>query len=101
MFGRMFSFLLDAGNRESRLIKNDKVGEATIDTCRVSDGKQPYETGISHPEYDSGQWIIAEAYNTPDAALKGHKKWVKIMSAKKLPKEIPDCNNALLTTLLD
>ena len=52
---RMFGFFDMMDNYEKRKIENTVVGEATIDTCAVSDSEQPFETGIIHPRYNDGE----------------------------------------------
>ena len=96
----MFSFLFDTGNHADRVIDNYQAGdEIEIDTCRVSDGKQPYETGIRHPEFNDGRWIIVEAYDTRDLALAGHSRWVHAMTTA-IPDVLTDCQNAHISDWL-
>jgi hypothetical protein len=97
----MFGFLNDMDNYKDRKVDNYKEGGLEIDTARVSDGNQPYETGICHSEYNDGGWIIVEGYDNSDSAQEGHAKWVGIMTAQKLPEELRDCQNAEISTFLD
>ena len=90
----MFDFYNDIDNYEERKVANFEGEGFVIDTAAASDGRQPYETGIEHPEYRNGRWVIVEAYNTKEEAKVGHDKWVKTMTAKELPKELIDCANA-------
>ncbi len=90
----MFDFFSMMGTHEARKVDNTVIKNCTVDTCSVNDGSQPFETGIQHPEYHDGKWVIVEAYDTKEDAQKGHDKWVKIMSAKKLPAKLVDCCNA-------
>ena len=98
---KMFNFFSMADNYDERKIANSVAGEAEIDTCYVNDGSHDYETAIAHPSYNGGQWIIVEAYDTPDQAKDGHYKWVNIMSANNLPEYLDDCQNAMISQLLD
>src|SRR3990167_9952930 len=94
-----FNFFAMAGNHEERVVDNFTDGNMTIDTCRVTDGSRPYDTGIQHPNYGDGSWIIVEAYDTKDEAQIGHDKWVDTMTNSSLPKELKDCNNAGIAQL--
>lgn len=76
-------------------------GTLIVDTAEVSDGSRPYETGVSHPEYNEGKWVIVEAYHTWDAAMKGHEKWVATMTSEDLPTSLKDCLNGEISQLLD
>jgi hypothetical protein len=90
----MFHFLLDFEDYEQRKISRYDKNGVLVDTARVSDGKQPYETGVEHPQYNNGNMIIVEGYDTIDAAKKGHDKWVKTITGEKLPDVLKDCCNA-------
>lgn len=84
---------------EQRLIARFESAEmpgVIIDTCKVYDGEQNYETGICHPEYNDGDWMIVESYDTAEEAEEGHLKWVRKMTGENLPKTIRDCCNSLL-----
>jgi hypothetical protein len=98
----MFSFLNDLGNYEARKIGRYEQGNVIISTCACSDGKDPYETGIHHPQYrDEGEWIIVESYSSKEAAKEGHDKWVKIMTSPNLPDKLIDCANAEVAQFLE
>jgi hypothetical protein len=81
----MFRNLFES--HENRLVENTSINGAEIDTCKVYDSKLLYETGIRHREYNDGHWVIVEAYNTKDDAMKGHQRWVKLLY-KKLPENL-------------
>jgi hypothetical protein len=88
----MFDFLDMEGTHEQRKIANYKKDGVELDTCSVTDyPDKPYETGLLHPKYNRGNWIIVEAYKTEEKARAGHDKWVKLFESGKLPKEIKDC----------
>jgi len=91
----LFDFLLDADNYEERKVANyeDKKTGLIVDTCAVFDSEQPFETGICHPLYNNGNWIIVELYDTGEKAQKGHDKWVKKMTADFLPKTLKDISS--------
>lgn len=92
----MFDFLLDVGNYEDRKVDRSEFEWGFISTARVSDGSQPFETAVQHPDYNDGSMVIVEAYATKALAQEGHKKWVEIMTAKKLPGSLTDCANSMI-----
>jgi hypothetical protein len=96
----IFSFLGDFDNYDERAVARDEISDGLmIDTCSVSDGSQPYETAVMHPEYNDGKWVIVEAYDTKKAAKEGHKRWKATMTAEKLPEALIDCQNAHIAKL--
>ena len=98
----MFEFLFDIENYEDRKVGRDDFPWGFISTAKVSDGNRPYETAVAHDKYrDDGRLVIVEAYNTKQAAIKGHDKWIKTMTSKKLPKTLTDCQNAGVSAFLD
>uniref|UniRef100_A0A6H1ZH70 Uncharacterized protein n=1 Tax=viral metagenome TaxID=1070528 RepID=A0A6H1ZH70_9ZZZZ len=100
MSENIFGFLSDTNNYLERVVgRYPEEGEFLVDTAKVSDGKQPYETAVAHPYFNEGKVVIVEAYPTKKAANKGHKKWVNIMTADELPKELVDCCNAHIADL--
>lgn len=84
----MFQFLNDAFNYEDRKVARWEKEDATIDTCKVSDSKSPYETGIRCNRYNDNHWIIVEEYNTLEEAKEGHNKWIETM--KNPPSQLQD-----------
>jgi hypothetical protein len=82
---------------KQRLVANTKFDDdrGVIDTVLNWDGKRPYETGIRHPDYAEGRWIIVEAYNTKEDAQKGHDEWVTRMTSDQRPEKLTDCNNSI------
>ena len=88
-----------AGNYEQRLVANFTKDGIMVDTTEVYDSSQPYETAVEHPQYNDGSMVIVELYPTKEDAQKGHDKWVKIMTAKKLPKELKDVSTAHIAKL--
>ena len=96
----MFNFLQDMNIYNKRLVDNSVLdGSTIIDTCRVSDGEKPFETGIQCPKYNNNKWVIVEGYNTKEDAQKGHNKWVGVMSANNLPEKLVDCGNSEISKL--
>jgi hypothetical protein len=86
----MFGFLNMMDNYEQRKVARFEESGLIIDTAAVTDSSQPYETGIKHPKYRGGNWIIVELYGSKSVAEAGHEKWVKTMTAKELPKSLKD-----------
>lgn len=90
----IFDFMQDFGNYEERKIDTYSEGDLFVDTCAVSDSTKPYETAVAHPRYNEGKMLIVELYDTKEKAQIGHDKWVKIMTAEKLPLTIEDVSTA-------
>jgi hypothetical protein len=97
---QMFGFLDMIGNYENRKIAFTKVGRALIDTCSVSDTDAGFETGIEHPQYNGGKWIIVEEYYSAKDAKKGHEKWVAVFK-KGLPEELKDVSSYICKRIAD
>ena len=89
----LFDFLGMSGNYEERKVANYSEGKLVVDTCAVTDSSKPYETGIAHPDYNDGDWIVVGLYDTKEQALEGHDKWVKKMKSR-LPKKLIDVSTA-------
>jgi hypothetical protein len=96
----MFDYFNMMGNYEQRKVENTIINGTVIDTCRVTDSSQPYETGIQNPLYHDGDWVIVEMYSTEEAARKGHAKWVKKFS-NKLPESLVDVGTSTIAQLLE
>lgn len=96
---KMFNFLSMVDNYDDRKVDRYEEGDLIVDTCSVTDGDHTYETGVCHPKYNNGRWVIVEAYDTKEEAQAGHDKWVSKMTAKELPAVLVDCNNAMLGQL--
>jgi hypothetical protein len=102
----MFGFLQDMGNYETRKVGNDKFDWGFVSTCRVSDGRKPYETAVEHNRYvradgKRDEMCIVENYDTREEAEKGHAKWVAAMTGKDLPATLTDCCNSEVAEMLE
>jgi len=97
----LFDFLGMFDNYDERKVDRFEKGKLIIDTCSVTDSDQPFETGIQHPKFNDGKWIIVEMYDSKEEAQIGHNKWVKKMTAKRLPKELRDVSTATTAKLCD
>lgn len=84
-----------------RKVARFEKGKVIVDTCAVTDSDKPYETGISHPSYNKGDWVIVELYDTKGEAKIGHKKWVKKLTSKRLPKTLKDVSTATVANFCD
>lgn len=97
----MFEFLTMMGTYELRKVNHTEIGELVVDTCSVFDGAHPFETGIKHPEYNDGKWIIVQAYDAQAEALAGHAAWVAVMTTEPLPSQLTGCQNAEISQIFD
>lgn len=98
----MFNFFSMAGNYEQRKVDNFEGDNGlVVDTVAVTDSRKSYETGILHPAYNGGDWVIVDLYDTKKEAQAGHDKWVAIMTAEKLPEKLVDVSSAEVADLLD
>lgn len=87
------------GNYEERKVARYEKDGLFISTAMVTDGDDPYETAVAHPQYNDGIMVIVESYPTKAAAKRGHAKWLKRMTAKRLPKQLVDCRNSWASKL--
>lgn len=97
----LFDFMNMMDNCEERKVDHYEQDGTTIDTCRVTDSSKDYETGISHPKYNNGDWIIVELYDTKEEAIKGHEKWVLAMTLHPLPEHLTDVSDCGIAQLCD
>lgn len=95
----MFGFLDMMGSHSQRKIANDEVDGGVVDTCAVTDSAKPFETGIAHPAYNDGEWVIVELYDTREEAEEGHRKWVKVMEGR--PETLIDANQSEMGGFVD
>ena len=97
----MFGFMQDVGNYKDRKVDRYEDGDLFIDTCRVSDSTQPYETGIAHPAYNDDKIVIVEQYANKEEAQAGHNRWIEVMTAETLPSKLQDVSGSTVALLLD
>ena len=97
----MLDFMNMADNYEERLVENYTKGGLQVDTCAITDSDQPFETGILHPKYNNGNWVIVQMYDTKEEARTGHALWVKLMTAKKLPNKLEDVSTCEIAKLIN
>lgn len=86
-----------ANNYDDRKVGRFEEGRVLVSTAEVCDGDKPFETAVRHPEYNGGDYIIVEAYDTRTLAETGHAAWVERMTSDALPHSLTDCNNASTT----
>ena len=80
-------------------VARDETGDVIVDTCYRSETGM-FETGVSHPQYNSGKWIIVEEYETREQARAGHDKWLAVMTADELPDTLVDVSTAWAAGML-
>lgn len=97
----MLDFVNMIGNYQERKVERFENKECIVDTCAVTDSTQPFETAISHASYNDGKWIVVELYPTMALASKGHRKWVKTMTADILPAKLKNVSTAFIALLRD
>ncbi len=97
----MFEFMDMIGNYEERKVDRFSKGNLIVDTCSVTDSDKPFETAVKHPKFNQEKWIVVELYDTKEEAQEGHNKWIKIMTAEKLPLELKDISSAKIAKLCD
>lgn len=89
------------GNVDFHVGKNERGDLAVSTVCPLmQDTEHLYETGIAHPEYNDGHWVIVEEYDSKEEAAKGHKQWVKRVDTDQLPECLPDVSSAAVASLL-
>jgi len=86
----VFGFLNMANNYEFRKVGRweSDDGEYFVSTVMVSDGEFDYETAIKHPDYNNGEIVIVDKYNTKEEALAGHSKWLDHVNIGPMPNKI-------------
>lgn len=98
----MFGFFSMAGNYEDRKVGRwNGENNDFVSTALVTDSLHPYETAICHPDYNNGNLIIVEMYASKKDAIKGHEKWVKVMTSDKLPDSFVDVSSSEISQLQD
>ena len=95
----MFEFMFDAGNYQDRVVGRYDGDGTMVSTASVSDGRHPYETAFQHPDYNDGDMVIVEAYDSREQAADGHARWVEIMTNGPLPESLIDCQNSHISHL--
>ena len=55
----LFDFLLMPPYEERKVARFDGK-DFSVDTCAITDSTKPYETGVRHPKYNDGAWVIVE-----------------------------------------
>jgi len=98
----MFDFLFD-DDYETRKVDHYETEELIVDTCAANDQPEPYEyeTAIRHKRYRDGKWIVVGLYKTKSESILGHKKWIGVMTAKKLPELLVDVSGIVITKMID
>ena len=82
------------GSYETRKVGRWDGKDSMVSTAEVTDGAHPFETAFEHPDYNDGKMVIVESYDDRESALKGHERWVKVMTEGPLPDKLVDCQNS-------
>lgn len=97
----MFNFLNMMSDYEDRKIGRYESDDLIVSTARVTDSDAPYETTVSHPNYNGGSFVIVQNYYSFDDAQAGHERWVEAMTSMVLPESLRDVGLAEVAQLLD
>lgn len=81
VFSNLFGLMSMMGNHDSRVVVNTKRDKFVLDTARVTDRDLPYETAVSHKDFNDGDWIVLEWSATKEDAEKVHAKWLEKLDA--------------------
>lgn len=95
-----FGFFSMMDDYDTRNVDNYSDGFMTIDTSAATDTDRPFETGIQHPQFNDGKWVIVEYYDTREDAQVGHNKWVYKMT-HELPDMLVDVSTCEIALLID
>lgn len=74
---------IEAQNRdfEARNVAQYEDGDLRISTVQVptevTDGATLYQTGVSHPDFAGGNWIVVGEFQSREAAQAGHEGWIE------------------------
>jgi hypothetical protein len=63
-------------------------GISFISTAKVTDSRDPYETGICYKPWGQ-RVIVVQTYSSIEDAKIGHQRYVELMLSSQLPKEPP------------
>jgi hypothetical protein len=97
----MFDFFDMMDNYEERKIGRYETDDLIVSTAMVTDSDAPYETAVSHPNYNDGKFVIVQNYHSRDDAEAGHEHWVDVMTAIVLPESLRDVGLAHIAQLSD
>lgn len=86
----LFDFLSMMDNYDEHVVARHETDTLIVDTAEVSDSPRPFETAVSHDQYNKGKWVIVECYDDKQSAQAGHDRWVQTMSAAELPESLVD-----------
>ena len=96
----MFEFLLADPYEQRKVARYDAIW-GFVSTASVNDGAQPYETAVEHPDYNEGDMVIVQAYDSKEEAIAGHNQWVTRMTHDPLPPALIDCGNSHIQQFCD
>lgn len=90
-----FDWLDMLGTYDARKVDNTECNGFTIDTAKVTDRDQPYETAINNSKYAHGCWIIVGWADTLEEAQELHDKTVEFYSQNE-PEFIEDAYDHIM-----
>ena len=104
--GTMFGFTEMLDTLEERKIgrfekHEDGALACVVSTVLVTDAEEPYETAVSHLDYNPGRWAIVATYPDEEQAALGHAAWIEKMTAKTPPKCLVDVGTSEISKLRD
>lgn len=76
-------------------------GFVLVSTIKCQDTVLPYETAVSHPDFNDDKLIIVGSYSTIGEALAGHEKWIKVMTTEPLPEFLRDVGTFFAAMIVD
>lgn len=100
MFGNLMGMMEMLGNYEDRKVARYEKSDLLVSTAQVTDSDYPFETAVGHPNYNKGKLVIVEHYESRVAAEQGHKRWIKTMTQKRLPKSLKDVSTSEIAKLV-
>ena len=77
----LFGILTMSNNYDLRVVKNTERNTFILDTVLVTDRALPYETAVSHEDFNDAEWIVLEWSKTKEDAERTHDKWLAKLDA--------------------
>ncbi len=92
----MFGFMYQSPYKD-RVVSRDEFDWGFISTVEVNDGRKLFETAVKHQDFNYGEMIIVDCYDTKKEAKAGHDDWITKM--ENPPKELVDIANSEIQQL--
>ena len=87
---KMLDVINMIGNHEERNVDRFENELFIVDTSMCNDMEFPYETAISHRDFNDGSWIILGWSKTKEEAQTFHNEVVHYFSTKHYIKSVTD-----------